>query len=170
MDDSIRDKVMIFETGGGLSGAPTHPAERKVFWDSLVSQIPALLHILSTYILPPEDADSRYGVAAWHHPQIMEVISNAAPEWRLWDLICDACIAGNAAGKWRGTALELVRILEEKNPTAVRQLLRNSQTCGTYLGRLARHPKSQHLVEQHRTASERVWIIRGGKLADGMTP
>jgi len=167
MDDSIRDKVMIFKTGSGFPRAPAHPAERKGFWDSLVSQIPALLHMLLTYNIRQADVDSRYGVAAWHHPEIMDVISEASPEWRLWDLICDARIAGTQAGEWQGTALELMRALEDKNSTAVRQLLRSSQSCGIYLGRLAKHSRSGHLVKASRTSSERRWIIRAGQLADG---
>jgi hypothetical protein len=78
--------------------------------------------------------------------------------------------AGPLCDDWCGTAEELQRLLCESDySNEARQLLKHSQTCGNYLGRLAKQ-KPLRVINQ-RTEYRREWLIKPpGSSNDTMTP
>jgi hypothetical protein len=165
IDRSLGDKIMLFRAKAVAMPMPTSPApERKVFYDALVAELPAFLHWLGEWSIPEDIKCDRYGVKAYHHPDLLKEIDANAPEARLLQLIDDYVLIGRDV--WEGTARGLEAILTAADSRCnhqARQLFTQVNTCGTYLGRLAdKHPDR---VIKARKSEERRWIIKAGTLS-----
>jgi hypothetical protein len=83
---------MVFKVGerrGNKTIAGTATLEgRKDFADRIESELPAFLfYLLNDHRIPAEIVDSRFGVATWHHPDIIDALLEASPEGQLLALI-----------------------------------------------------------------------------------
>jgi hypothetical protein len=126
----------------------------------LVSEIPAYLDWLRReFAIPSERTSRRFGVEAWHHPELVQEVNALGPASTLLSLIDQADIWQRFENEWSGTALELRAILIEHHKTQrdARKLLNWTNACGQYLKELAKnHPER---VKEYRRAKERLWVI-----------
>lgn len=162
LDDSMLDKVMLFRGYARPMPMPTGEVKDRIaFWNTLVAELPAFHHfLLHEWRIPEELRCERFGVKAWHHPAILNELSLASPEARLLNLI-DASGILPSGKPWTGTAEQLEQeLLTRENGVQiqVRGVLTWQHSCGTYLGRIARHHPDR--VEKDRTGDARRWIIR----------
>jgi hypothetical protein len=170
LDDSLEDKVMIFQAARHVMPMSTGTAEqRDAFWAALVAQVPAMLAELVAMEIPAELKCERFGVKHYHHPEIIRMLNEVAPENRLLALV-DATlfapsnpslpVVGEPLTEWIGTAEALQAILtgmSSGHGYEARQVLSWAHACGTYLGRLARDRPDR--VRQQRRADSRNWRI-----------
>ena len=153
MDGSILDKVFLFRCAKATIGA-----DRKRVWKKLAGDIPALRWYLKKLTIPKALSCPRYGVKAWHHPWILEILTDMSPEKRLLALIDEILKDTFKDGPWQGTAMALEKEMREsKFSFAVEKLLSWSGAVGTYLGRLAHVDPERFSYD--RTAASRTWTI-----------
>lgn len=171
IDDSLEDKLMIFRAVRHVMPMPTGTAaERAAFWARLVGELPAMLKFLVGMEIPAGLRCERFGVRYYHHPEIMRLLNEVAPEVRLLALI-DATFftapaggLGHNAAVPRGSIVQTAEELESgltgqnaNHSFEARRLLGWNNACGTYLGRLARLRPDR--VQAARLAGARRWQI-----------
>jgi hypothetical protein len=178
LDDSLVDKLLLLKVSKQAPLVPTVTSEeRKKFWQSLMDELPGLIWELCNWQTPPEIQGGRFGVLHFHHPDLLQVIEDSAPETRLLALIDEYFkttrqqVGGvtvetgrttpNREALYEGTAEDLESKLSNQYPTETRRLLTWANAMGTYLGRLAdKHPDR---VENCRSGTERRWRIKPRK-------
>ena len=161
MDDSMIDKIIVFLAQRADIPNTTDSAERKAYRAALTAELPALVHYLLAMEIPEEIRGGRFGVLDYHHPEILQTISDLAPENKLKELV-DGELFGPAATAdyWEGTAAQLERVLMQSDVCAyeARRMFKYNTTCGTYLGRLAKRFPRQFASDHKRIGT--VWTIR----------
>jgi hypothetical protein len=162
IDDSIADKLMLFRVVKSPFPMPMESAEeRTAFVATLSRQIPAFLHYLTTWDIPEQIRCKRFGVLHFHHPAILEALTEMAPETRLLgliDLMLDNREAGDG-GPFIGSATELKGQLVTNEHTRhdAQDLLKNSASTGSLLSRLLKaHPKR---IKFRRTTGHKTWTV-----------
>ena len=159
MDESLSDKIIILHASSAtLPDDPGRAGGFDAVAQRLFAQIPALLHYLQTWEIPEPLRARRYGLRAYQHPSIMQVLSDLAPEARLAELI-DVEIFGDSKMVWCGTARALeTRLVEsDKNGFDAKRLLHWTSACGTYLARLAKRNPERYKMSHHESGNE--WTI-----------
>ena len=162
LTDDITDKIIALKVNKMPMPMPTGTSEEAAqFWSRLVGELPAFAQWLEDWTIPAHIADSRYGVAGYQHPEIVEKLSDTCPENRLMAMVDDE-IYGNQFNRepWSGTSAELERRLLRDTSDCrdeARRMFGWSGACGTYLGRLEKS-KAEHVVG--RISSRRVNGVR----------
>ncbi len=156
IDESIEDKLILLKASCATLPMPTGTLEeRKLFRDTLSSELPAFAHFLSEWEVPRELHSQRFGITHFHHPDLLQTLDDLAPERQLLDLIDTELFSGILVEPWEGKAEELEQRLtgsESKSSYAARRLLGFRAACGTYLGRLVKkHPEriSRRVLDGH---------------------
>jgi CHC2 zinc finger len=166
IDDSIEDKLIILRASKFPMPMPTVTLEqRKQFWQTLEGELPGFLYYLTHWNIPGELSSERFGVAHFHHPEILRAIDDLAPEFRLLRLIDDDLFQSAAAGSWEGSAEQLERELsgeESRCRNEARKLFTFNTACGVYLGRLAKRRPDRFSGEHTRRGNQ--WTITPPKL------
>lgn len=162
LDDSIEDKIFLLKVHKRDMPMRTDTIEgRAKFWATLTGELPAFVHYLMNWTIPEHIRCDRFGVKAYHHPDLLSAIDDLAPETRLLNLI-DAIIFADATPMTRTvelTADEIEsRLLNSNMDYEARRLLSWNNACGTYLGRL--HAKHPDRFENRRSPTSRFWVIR----------
>jgi hypothetical protein len=157
LDESLQDKLMLFKVTQSTMPMPTTSMDqRKQFWSRLTSELPAFCAFLESYKIPLDMRSERFGVTHYHHPDLLAELDASTPERRLLNMI-DAELTGP---EWTGTASDLQALLTGKDSGCsyeARNLLKWSNACGTYLGRLAK--KYPDRIKHNRTMTGRFWHI-----------
>jgi hypothetical protein len=115
--------------------------------------------------VPAELQDSRFGIAAFQHPEIVEKVQETTPEIKLLELIDAGLWFGEINPEsWDGTAAELEKKLVRENSQVsyeARRLLHWSNATGTYLARLrdSRAEQARGRVRSRKVNGATVWTI-----------
>jgi hypothetical protein len=161
LDEHVADKIVLLRASRyPLPMCTETHDERAKLWELLLAELPAFLHyLLNDYVVAPDMKDSRYVVAGWHHPVLAAALHELSPAAALLVLI-DMLKPWDEEPEWHGRADELRSALLHDQATAAdaKRLLEWPQACGSYLGVLAK--KQPDRVCQHRTSTERNWIVR----------
>lgn len=164
-DADIKDKLIVLKVNRANMPMPTTTSEEEAaFWHQLVSELPAFLHYIESYQIPADLQDTRYGIASYQHPEIVEKIQETAPEMKLLELI-DADLWHRSNEPWEGTASRLERTLTGDNSLVrheARRLLSWNNATGSYLARL-RESKAEQVkgrVESRKVNGNTVWTIQ----------
>jgi hypothetical protein len=161
----VRDKIIALRVNKSPMPMPTGTPElEKLFWNTLVSELPAFLHHLENWTIPADVADSRYGVRAFQHPEIIEKLDETAPEMRLLEMIDERISFGNFCREWNGTATDLTRHLTRESSGCrdeAKRMFNWSGACGSYLSRLenATAPHVAGRISSRRVNGIRRWTI-----------
>lgn len=165
LDDHIKDKMMLMKLEFHPMPMPTTtPDEQEAFGEALRRQLPAFVHFLQTWAIPKEMVSDRFGVIHYHHPDLAEALVELTSESGLLRIIDENLFKpGDRKTSWRGKASKLVGALRENAPAhVVKQLddlLKGPNSCGIFLGRLAK--KHPHRIVSHRgRARSQEWEIR----------
>lgn len=152
MDSSIMDKVMLFSCAKAKLCA-----DRQENITRLKRELPAFLHYVLSLKIPANRRDDRFGVKAYHSPEILEILRDASDENKLEELI-DAVIDSTGTG-WRGTAIELqMELTNSKYSQQAVSIFRFSSACGTYLARLA--IKNPARYSKVKNGGRSIWSIK----------
>ncbi|MEM7478380.1 MAG: hypothetical protein AAF483_25640, partial [Planctomycetota bacterium] len=161
-DDNIEDKIILLRASRFEMPMETHTTKlRKMFWKQLVSEIPAFLHwLIHDYQIPLQcGQDRRFVVKTWHHPELLQALSDLAPEARLLDLIDMALWDDPCQTTWTGRAIELQKLLMDHPDTGyqAKDLLQRRNTTGRYLGRIEKSRPER--IRNSRKGDERLWTV-----------
>jgi hypothetical protein len=127
---------------------------------TLKSELPFFIWQLTQFEIPEALKCQRFGIKAYHHPELVGTLDESAPETKLLSLI-DTCFKSGKlkSSGFKGTADELQTALSFCDETCLQaqRLLEWQNAAATYLGRLAR--KFPDRFKNLRTAHERSWTI-----------
>jgi len=169
MDSSLLDNVMLFKC---------QPAElsedREKNWQVFTGELPAFVAHVRSLRIPAGLRCPRFGVVAFHHPEILEVITQISPEQRLLNLIDEILFTRRQSEDWKaftertkepweGSAEELEKVLRAPDSGfgfAVDKLLYFSSACGVYLSRLANKSPGRFVMSKNKGRT--VWTIGKG--------
>jgi len=153
LEESIEDKIMLLKVDQAIMPMKSDsPRSRVEFWDAVRAEIPSFLHFIENYVVPDELQESRFGIKAFQHPDLVEILKEMTHETRLMALMEIIVIPDN--GSWKGTLEELETALLEDSTykRQIEKLLYYPTALMTYLRRL------------HKSAPERVKKLKhGGK-------
>ena len=144
INEDIADKIMLLKVQKRDMPMPTETAaEQAAFWNALVAELPAFVHFLEHWNIPPELRSPRFGITHYHHPELLAGLQALSPEQQLLEMIDPNLFnpAYNRTDPWIGSATELQNRLVGDNSDCQRQaqnLLHSPVACGTYLTRLTR--------------------------------
>lgn len=156
LDPSIIDKVNLYRCRMAKL-----PAERSETWERVKKELPTFIAYVMSLKVPTSMRCARFGVAAYHNADLMEAVSQVAPETRLLALIDQILETEwkHTGNVWSGTAEELEHHLRKSAFSyAVDRLLTYSSACGTYLARLAQHHPTR--FEARKVKGKTQWLIR----------
>lgn len=162
LDPSIQDKIFLFHCGRvteafsefrTVDGTPALLPEskndgeldRNAVWQRVREEVPLIRSwLLNTFkAVPSEIRDDRFGIKAWHHPEMLSELLAFTPENRLLNLIDEVLWADVKKGDpllfWKGRSVELEKTLRD-SPFAfeVEKALRHTNQAGSYLGKLCK--------------------------------
>lgn len=171
LDQDVADKLILLKARRCELPMPTEtPEQQAAFWSALKAELPAFLAFLDEWQIPVPLRSPRYGVVHFHHPELVEQLRKASPEFRLLELIDEELDFGVRGGlmiptpapvAWDGSALALERRLTNENSKVAREaarLLGFHNTCGTLLGRLESDPALQRVTGRKVNGQKR-WTI-----------
>jgi len=158
LDASLKDKIMLFKVQCAEMPMPCNsPLERASFWDAILKELPGFVQFLQDWEIPEELNDSRLGICAYHHPDIVKIVEDMSPESRLMELIEATVLIG---GDFEGTLPELeARLLSDTIfGRQVAKLLSFPNALQTYMRRLKKAYPLR--IEACRTESARFWRVK----------
>lgn len=162
LDESLKDKLMIFKVSKIEPPMPTNTLEERAAFRKVISDaLPAFADFLLKLEIPEELRSQRFGIREYHHPGLLTAVDELAPEARLLSFI-DGTVF-NVPGI--GSQVEYTAIALEHKLTAfdapfsreAMKLFSFPNACGTYLARLAL--KVPDRVKKRRSADNRTWIL-----------
>ncbi len=161
-EDGVYEKLMLIKAHENEVVANIDTGEaRERLWKTLTGELPAFLDFLEHWEIPDRLRADRMGVCTHHHPRLLAKMRELQPEQRLLSLV-DDCIFRSAHNEdWDGPAIALERRLKRESYDLhheAQQLLRGPNSCGMYLGRLAKSPNSR--VSQRVVRGQTHWIIQ----------
>lgn len=143
INSDTNDKVILLRIEPIKPPVDTSTAEGKLELRLMIqAELPQFARYLSAFIVPPELRDSRSGVLAWRHPDLVHAIESTKAETRLEELIESAF---RMTHLWSDlpatlTAAEIEsRLIDRDSPVRdqIKALFYWPGAAGTFLGRLA---------------------------------
>ncbi len=156
LDSDMANKIMLLKCSEA-----TLNKDRNVNQREFLAELPNLAAYLQDWKIPKSIQDPRFGVKAFHHPDLLKVVSESSPETVLLTIIDDVLWndPDDDLNLWRGNAEQLkVTLLQSKHCSTISRLLDWPSACGTYLARLK--TKFPTRFEQRFTKGKSSWIIR----------
>jgi hypothetical protein len=117
MDEMMLSKVMLLRVNGDNHDcfpSAAEPNQWKMFRVTLQQQLPAFIRQLYDLKIPAALRDPRYGVRAYHDPELLSRICGLAPEMEILAILRQATDKPTAANQWH-TATELFELVYAKD-------------------------------------------------------
>ena len=159
LEESIEDKIMLLKVDQAIMPMKSDsPRSRVEFWDAVRAEIPSFLHFIESYVVPDELQESRFGIKAFQHPELVEILKEMTHENRLMALMEIIVIPDN--GSWKGTLEELETALLEDSTykRQIEKLLYYPTALMTYLRRL--HKSMPERVSTFQAHGKRGWELQ----------
>lgn len=161
LDESLEDKITLLKAERRPMPMPTAtPDEREVFWNTLVTELPGLLHHIEAFVIPTDLVSQRFGIVHYQHPELLAKLDDLSPEFKLLAIVDNHLLTGGQT--WQGKASDLERAVTDSGCPyyyEARKLLSWPTACGTYLGRLRRRHPARFIHALSGAERERVWTI-----------
>ena len=134
------------------------PRSRVEFWDGVRAEIPSFAKFIEEYVVPEELQESRFGIKAFQHPDLVEILKEMTHENRLMALMEIIVIPEN--GTWKGTLEELETALLEDSTfkRQIEKLLYYPTALLTYLRRLQKSMPER--VRAYKSHNKRGWELQ----------
>jgi len=155
LDESLIDKVMLFETAKHSMPMPTSTdTEREAFRLAIASELPAFAEALIRFPIPSAIQHPRYGVKPYLNPRILELVTEIQPENKLLELIDQEIFGMGGPDPWEGTATKLeVALRGGSLKEQAARLFYSNNMCGILLNRLARKTNPRLTMVDHHGRS-----------------
>jgi hypothetical protein len=162
LEGSLEDKMMILKV---VEEVPSpfrgfcSPEEANAYGEAMEEELPALLHYLQEEAyLQEQMRDSRYGVKAYHDPEIMAALRSASPEAEVLDLILDTISNPKIAGESAHQIYSKLTNSELNSDWRTAQrMLNGPRALAQHLGKLQK--AFPDLVYFHRHNTGRAWHL-----------
>ena len=159
LDGSLEDKMILFRCVPFTMPQTTEtPQQRQELWQNILNELPAFLHTLTTWEIPTEMRSDRFGVLHFHHPAIVDALTDLSPEGKLLQLIEANVLNGSP---WEGSATDLEDLLTGSDSACsyqAKRILSYSTATGVYLSRLSNRMPNR--IIRGKTGSKgRFWTI-----------
>ena len=158
LEDSIEDKIMLLKVEQAVMPMKSDsPRCRVEFWDGIRAEIPSFAKFIEEYVIPEELQESRFGIKAFQHPDLVEILKEMTHETRLMALMEIIVIPEN--GSWKGTLEELETALLEDSTfkRQIEKLLYYPTALLTYLRRLQKSMPEK--VRAYKSNNKRGWEL-----------
>jgi hypothetical protein len=133
---------------------------RTEYHEKLKSELPGFLDFLFTWKIPKALASKRYGVREYQNAELMSLLNELQPEFRLLDLIDHLQIWDVDGNPFVGTSSQLQDALEEKDQRGrVAKILAWHSACGQYLAKLAMHVP-ERVKALDRVHNQAIWEVK----------
>ena len=165
LEESIEDKIMLLKVSRAIMPMPSDsPQHRMEFWDAVRAEIPSFIHFVENYEIPEELKESRFGIQAFQHPELVEVLKEMTHENRLMELMQIIVIPEN--GVWKGSLEQLeTQLLEDSTyKRQLEKLLYYPTALMTYMRRLQKTMPQR--VKSTRDKHKRMWELHSGDAGD----
>jgi hypothetical protein len=143
LSPDVADKIIILRTTRHDLPIDTSTQEgADLLVATIAKELPAFVHwLLNGFVIPDASKDPRFGIQEFHHPAIVEALSELDPSNELLELI-DNLKPWGLNDAWVGTAADLQSLLSKNDGLREqsKRVLYWSKACGTYLGNLAKTP------------------------------
>jgi hypothetical protein len=172
MDEGVRDKInlylcemaeKVFEPFKDKAGR----VNRAALWTAFLSEVHQIRSwLLNTYKKVPKSlVDERFGIVAYHHPEIMAELSSMTYESRFLELIDELYFSDDGSGPVTRKSAEFQKELLEHNRFEAEKVLRYPGQCGSHLAKLWKRDGS--ILTGHDDAGRPYRISR--RVKDGYT-
>ncbi len=156
MDSDLLDKVTLFRCQRAEVG-PNRPENRR----RLTECLPAFLHWALSLRIPDALKSDRFGVKAYHDPELLGLLAEQSPEAKLLEMIDEVIFPPSKEKDWevcRHTAEELkARLTASQFSSTASKLLDWTGATGSLLQRLAgRFPDR---FERKKSGNRITWRI-----------
>jgi len=159
LEESIEDKIMLLKVSRAIMPMPSDsPQHRMEFWDAVRAEIPSFIHFVENYEIPEELKESRFGIQAFQHPELVEVLKEMTHENRLMELMQIIVIPEN--GVWKGSLEQLeTQLLEDSTyKRQLEKLLYYPTALMTYMRRLQKTMPER--VKAVKFQGKRQWELK----------
>ena len=165
LEESIEDKIMLLRVRQAIMPMQSDsPRSRVEFWDAVRAEIPSFIHYVENYEIPEDLKESRFGIKAFQHPSLVEILKEMTHENRLMELMQIIVIPEN--GVWKGTLEQLeTQLLEDSTyKRQLEKLLYYPTALMTYMRRLQKTMPQR--VKSVRDKHKRMWELHSGDAGD----
>lgn len=142
IDEDLSDKVMLLHARPATFPYKSGDFEgRQRYRQELYAEIPAFLHAIERWELDKKIQCKRFGVRAYHDPELLAKVQSLSPESQLLQIIDLSLFWKKYPCGWRGSAHDLQGLFADKNVDpngAFNRLCDWPMKAGTYLARLAK--------------------------------
>jgi len=161
LDESLIDKIIMLKVD-----TPEFPLDssgvvnRHDLWNTIKDELPGLIYHIEQFTISKENRDTRFGLKAFQHPDLLNSLNDMNPENKLLELIDDFLDATDQ--NWQGTSTELERRLTDcYSSPAGRTILSFPNAATTYLKRLKKlHPDR---ISTRESNGRTLWCITKAK-------
>lgn len=167
LSHGIKDKLILLKCGEGINDEwPGGHSERAELQKCIGEQLPAFIYyLINNHVV--KDSDSRYGVASYKHPVIVDQINGSSSGAHL-EFLIDMCWSKLAeeGGKLKAKS-EIIKLELSQHPVVGRtatDLLRYRHACGRLLSELHEiNPDKYIPPSKHSRKEDAVWTIDWSK-------
>lgn len=160
LEHGLRDKLILLHARAFEMPVDTSTETgEEMLWRQLTAELPAFQHHLDGLNIPEDCRDARYGLAAYHNPDLIELMDSATDEMKLLELIDTHLFDSPCSGEWEGLAAELEeKLRDECGAATVGRLFYHNTACGQLLGELRRRMPNR--VDRRILHGRTLWKIR----------
>ena len=171
LEASMDDKLFLFHCAPASKcfdpfRSKNGDLDRAAVWAHVREEIPAIrAWLLRAFTRVPKGMqDDRFGIKAWHHPELREELMGLSPETRFLQLIDDVLFTAKEAGEvftpFNGKSSDLEKELRKSEVAfEVEKILRFTGACGTYLGKLAKS-NAVRISKRKVHGGTAIWTIK----------
>ena len=167
LNEGFRDKVILLRCYPPKAPFPTRTAaQNERFFQGLLDDMPAFLHAVENFEVPPLIMGDRFGVKEFHHPALVELITDLSPVTPFGELIQEWTEEWTEDER-SGPALKLYGQLREKvRATELKGYVRDGADFGRKLRELSRLDGWKDRIEQNsrrfgpNKQKQTIWTIK----------
>jgi hypothetical protein len=120
LTSDVKDKLTIFKVAKVRMPMPTTTeAERHAFDKQIVSELPAFCHYLLNYTIPEHLKADRFGIRAFHHPEVVKALHELSKEHKVLELIDKVVFKNPTTEPWEGTSTDLEGELRSESKISI---------------------------------------------------
>ena len=166
LEPGINDKLFLFHCARASASFDAYrnaagDIDQAKNWADIRAEVPAIRAWLLKQFnkVPKAMRDDRFGIKAWHHPELTEELSGLSPETRFLQLIDDVIFSPNGPDlepEFKSSDLEKL-LRKSEMSFEVEKILRFTGACGTYLGKLSK--SSDRISKRKVHGGTTLWTI-----------
>ena len=160
--ENFKEKAHLFKVREFELPMPNRTtAEWQALDAKIASQLPAFIYDMLHWEIPKAIRSDRFGVRAYHDPELMEALYEMSNEQQLASLMEIALVRRTKDGAWTGSAEELRAELVQHHAVGkqAEKLLGWPNATGTLLGKLQKREPDKYVFKRVGPRRESTWTV-----------